>query len=114
MAATWSRHGSTAAIPCRAQASTASSRFHCSRIVARLMDRREVRIIKFGSNAVLFLTHALSNSMHGKQLAHAGGGQIGVMQYTRFVGQAEQVGEMQQRTCALLSADQDEMVLQSV
>src|SRR5690242_622650 len=100
-------------MPWRAHASTASHKFHCSRTVARLIDRREISMI--GLTAAAFSSgDALSKTVRRKQFLHATGGQIGIMQYPRFVGQAEQLGEVQQGARALLPADHDEMVLQPV
>src|SRR5262249_44145028 len=102
IAATWSRHGSIAMMPWRAQASTASRRPHCWRTVARLIDRFSVAI------------NGSRQAVHSEQLFHAGGSELRVVQHARLVGEAEQLGEVDQRARALLPAHQDEVILQPV
>src|SRR5215470_2094519 len=46
--------------------------------------------------------------------AHAQRGAVGIGEKAGGVGEAEQLGEMQRRACALLAADQGEMILQAV
>src|SRR5262245_40622847 len=101
IAATWSRHGSIAMMPCRVQPSTASRKSHCWRTVARLMD----------SSAVI---DGSGQAVHGQQLSHAGGRELRIVQHARLVGEAEQLSEMEQRARALLSAHQHEVILQAV
>ena len=41
-------------------------------------------------------------------------GELGIAQHPRLVGEAEELGEMEERAGALLAADHDEMILQAV
>jgi hypothetical protein len=52
--------------------------------------------------------------MHGENVLHAAAGAIGVTQQAGAIGEAEQFGQMRQRAGALLSADHDKMILQTV
>jgi hypothetical protein len=52
--------------------------------------------------------------VRGHDLAHARGRELGVAQEAGGIGQAEQLGEVDERASALLAADHDEVVLIAV
>jgi hypothetical protein len=52
--------------------------------------------------------------MHREQLGDPCRRHVGIVQHARLVGHAKEFGEMQQRARALLPADHQEMILQSV
>jgi len=49
-----------------------------------------------------------------QQAVHAAHREIGLLDQAGRIGQSEQLGEVRQRACALLSTDHDEMVLMAV
>ena len=52
--------------------------------------------------------------MHTEQPAHSRRRHVGIVQHARLVGEAKQLGEVQQRARALLAGDHQEMILQAV
>src|ERR1051326_2517187 len=57
---------------------------------------------------------SLFNSMHREQLFHARACKLRIGEQSRRVGEAEELGEMQDRARRLLPADHDEMLLVAV
>src|SRR5262249_12260018 len=102
---TWSRQGPMAVMPSRMHASTASRKPNCSRTVARLSARPSSVTVGLGS---------LMDAANREDLAHAARGELRVAEHPSGVGQPEQRGEVEKRAGALLAADHDEVVLQSV
>src|SRR5688572_20388991 len=107
-AATWSRHGLIAAMPCRAQASMISRSPACLRTVAVLTDSSDGPALR--SRIARLQRHAAD----GQYGLHARRGALGVAEQARLVGQPEQLGEVQGRAGAFLAADHGEMVLMAV
>src|SRR5215211_5324796 len=88
-------------MPWRRHPSTASRSVHCARTVARLMDRPSVRIDS-------------CQAVRGEQARHPRRRAFGIVQHACLVGEAKQLGKMNERACALLAADHDEMILESI
>src|SRR5262245_24758748 len=107
-AATWSRHGLIAAMPCRAQASMISRRPACLRTVAVLTDSSDGPAVR---SRIAGLRRRAADSQYR---LHARRGALGIAEEPSLVGQPEQLGEVQGRARALLAADHGEMVLVAV
>src|SRR5262245_7488833 len=107
-AATWSRHGLIAAMPCRAQASTISGRPPCLRTVAVLTDSSD------GPLARSRIGRLRRHAADGQYRLHACRCALGVAEQAGLVGQPEELGEVQGRARALLAADHCEMVLVAI
>src|SRR3954464_15544657 len=99
-AATWSRQGSMARMPCRAQASMISARSPCLRTVAVFSDSQRWSFEKSRMSAF--------DASGSEYQLHARGRELRVRQQAGLVGEPEQLGEVQRGARALLATDHGE------
>src|SRR5690606_16406196 len=110
--AIWSRQGEMAVMPARRQPSTASTKPHCWRVVARLREMA-LPLIAFlpwcGSRRI-----SCRHPIHCKNRLHPRRRQFRICQHPRLVGEAEEFGQVLDRAGRLLAADHLEMVLEAI